>query len=204
MGSFSKVRIAILVGSKGRGSNMKAILDACKTGRLPAEPALVIAPREDIPAVQIAREEGVEVAILNPSHPLFAQELLCLLQAERVDLLCLAGFMRLLPEEVVKAMPNRILNIHPALLPKFGGKGMYGMHVHEAVIKAGETESGCTVHYVNERYDEGKILLQKKCPVLPDDTPESLAARILPLEHECYVEAIKLWIQEHKGENIPA
>jgi formyltetrahydrofolate-dependent phosphoribosylglycinamide formyltransferase len=204
MGSFSKVRIAILVGSKGRGSNMKAILDACKTGRLPAEPALVIAPREDIPAVQIARDEGVEVAILNPSHPLFAQELLCLLQAERVDLLCLAGFMRLLPEEVVKAMPNRILNIHPALLPKFGGKGMYGMHVHEAVIKAGETESGCTVHYVNERYDEGKILLQKKCPVLPDDTPESLAARILPLEHECYVEAIKLWIQEHKGENIPA
>ncbi|MCL6624588.1 MAG: phosphoribosylglycinamide formyltransferase, partial [Fimbriimonadales bacterium] len=180
------MRIAILVGSKGRGSNMKAILDACKTGRLLAEPALVIAPKEDIPAVQIAREEGVEVAILNPSHPLFAQELLCLLQAERVDLLCLAGFMRLLPEEVVKAMPNRILNIHPALLPKFGGKGMYGMHVHEAVIKAGEKESGCTVHYVNERYDEGKILLQKKCPVLPDDTPESLAARILPLEHECY------------------
>ncbi len=178
---------------------MKAILEACQTGRLPAEPALVIAPKEDIPAVEIAREKNAEVAILNPSDPHFAQELLCLLQAERVDLLCLAGFLRLLPEEVVRAMPNRILNIHPALLPKFGGKGMYGMRVHEAVIQAGEKESGCTVHYVNERYDEGEILLQKKCPVLPGDTPETLAERILPLEHECYVEAIKLWIQKHRS-----
>ncbi|MEM4408278.1 MAG: phosphoribosylglycinamide formyltransferase [Candidatus Caldarchaeum sp.] len=176
---------------------MKAILDACKIGRIPAEPALVIAPKEDLPAVQIARDMNVEVAIINPSQPHFAQELLCLLQAEKVDLLCLAGFMRLLPAEVVQNMPNRILNIHPALLPKFGGKGMYGMRVHEAVLQAGEKESGCTVHYVNERYDEGEILLQKKCPVLPDDTPQTLAARILPLEHECYVEAIKLWIQKN-------
>jgi phosphoribosylglycinamide formyltransferase-1 len=103
--------------------------------------------------------------------------------------------MRLLPEEVLAAFPNRVLNIHPALLPKFGGKGMYGMHVHEAVVAARETESGCTVHFVNEHYDEGAILHQRRCPVLPDDTPETLAARVLEQEHLAYPEAIQLVLE---------
>ncbi|MFN3683119.1 MAG: formyltransferase family protein, partial [Fimbriimonadaceae bacterium] len=106
-------------------------------------------------------------------------------------LVCLAGYMRLLPKEVLDSFPNRVLNIHPALLPKFGGKGMYGMRVHEAVLRAGEAESGCTVHLVNERYDEGPIVVQLRCPVLPDDTPETLAARVLELEHRAYPEAVR-------------
>ena len=103
--------------------------------------------------------------------------------------------MFLLPQEVVRRYEGRILNIHPALLPKYGGKGMYGIHVHEAVIAAGEKESGCSIHFVNERYDEGAVLLQKKCPVLPDDTPESLAERVLDLEHTAYPEALKMLVE---------
>jgi phosphoribosylglycinamide formyltransferase-1 len=99
--------------------------------------------------------------------------------------------MSMVPAPVLAAFPDRIFNVHPALLPKFGGKGMYGMHVHEAVVAAGETESGCTVHLVNEHYDEGRILLQLRCPALPDDTPETLAARVLTLEHQAYVQALR-------------
>ncbi|MCH8275156.1 MAG: phosphoribosylglycinamide formyltransferase [Armatimonadetes bacterium] len=191
------MRLAVLVGGKGRGSNMKAILHACKTGRIPSEGALVIAPKDDIPAVGIAREYGAEIAILSPKEQHFAADLVAILAAERIDLLCLAGFLKLLPVEVLQAMPDSILNIHPALLPKFGGKGMYGVRVHEAVLRAEQLESGCTVHYVNEQFDEGAILWQMLCPVEPGDTPETLAARILPLEHECYVEAIRKWIADH-------
>src|SRR5437870_808935 len=154
------MRLAILVGSKGRGSNMKAILSACRSGHIYAKGALVIAPLQDLPAVASAIELGAEVAILNPEDPHFGEELLAILAAEKIDLLCLAGYMRLLPKKVVKALENRILNIHPALLPKYGGKGMYGPRLHEAVIASGDKESGCTVHYVNENYDEGDILLQ--------------------------------------------
>jgi phosphoribosylglycinamide formyltransferase-1 len=113
------------------------------------------------------------------------------LQGQRIDLVVLAGFMRLIPAELVQAFPQRILNIHPALLPKFGGKGMYGMHVHEAVIAAGETESGITIHYVNEHYDEGEHLFQARCPVLPHDTPKSLAERIHGLEHAHYARVVE-------------
>jgi phosphoribosylglycinamide formyltransferase-1 len=101
-----------------------------------------------------------------------------------------------LPLEVLSLFPNRVLNIHPALLPKFGGKGMYGHHVHEAVLAAGEAESGCSVHFVNERYDEGAVILQKVCPVLPDDTPDTLAARVLVLEHQAYPEALAKVIRD--------
>lgn len=105
---------------------------------------------------------------------------------QRIDLVVLAGFMRLIPAAMVHAFPDRIVNIHPALLPKFGGKGMYGQRVHEAVIASGERESGITIHLVNEHYDEGRILHQVGCPVLPSDTPDTLAQRIHELEHEHY------------------
>ena len=113
------------------------------------------------------------------------------LQGQRIDLIVLAGFMRLVPLEVVQAYPDRIINIHPALLPKFGGKGMYGHHVHEAVIAAKEAESGITIHYVNERYDEGEHIAQFRCPVLPNDTPDSLSERIHGLEHAHYPEVVE-------------
>jgi formyltetrahydrofolate-dependent phosphoribosylglycinamide formyltransferase len=182
---------------------MQAILKACRTGRIPAKGALVIAPSFSAPAVEKAREMGAEVAIVNPDDEHFGEELLALLDAEQIDLLCLAGYMKLLPQSVVKHMDKRIINIHPALLPKYGGKGMYGARVHQAVLDAGDRESGCTVHYVTENYDEGEILLQVRCPVEPDDSAETLAARILLLEHECYVEAIRLWTKTRNGAPVP-
>lgn len=109
-----------------------------------------------------------------------------LLQQQSVDLIVLAGFMWLMPSGLVRAFRDKIINIHPALLPKFGGKGMYGHFVHEAVVAAGETESGITIHYVNEQYDEGQIIFQASCPVLPTDTPEDVARRVQLLEHEHY------------------
>jgi phosphoribosylglycinamide formyltransferase-1 len=113
------------------------------------------------------------------------------LQGQRVDLVVLAGFLRLIPVEMVRAFPRRIINIHPALLPKYGGKGMYGHRVHEAVIAAKEKESGITIHYVNERYDEGEHLLQVKCPILPEDDAYSLALRIHELEHEHFPKVLE-------------
>ena len=113
------------------------------------------------------------------------------LSARKVDWLILAGFLWLIPDYLLKAFPNRIINIHPALLPKYGGKGMFGMKVHESVIANRETESGITIHYVNEQYDEGQVIFQAKCPVTPDDTPESLAAKIHELEYRYFPEVIR-------------
>ena len=113
-----------------------------------------------------------------------------------IVLVVLAGFMRLVPRELVRAFPDRIVNIHPSLLPKYGGKGMYGEHVHRAVIAAGEAKSGITIHLVNERYDEGRHLLQVECPVLPNDSPESLATRIHGLEHTHYPAVIDSFVRK--------
>ncbi len=109
-----------------------------------------------------------------------------LLLNQKIDLIVLAGFMWLMPGDLVRAFPNKIINIHPALLPKFGGKGMYGHFVHEAVVAAGETESGITIHYVNERYDEGQIIFQARCAVSPTDTPDDVARKVQALEHTHY------------------
>jgi formyltetrahydrofolate-dependent phosphoribosylglycinamide formyltransferase len=163
---------------------MRALVEAVRQGTIPgAEVSVVVAPSATSPALASAQELGVTVAVAKSDDELVEAFAEC-------DVVCLAGYMRLVPAALIAAHPDRILNIHPALLPKFGGKGMYGHHVHEAVLAAGETESGCTVHFVNEQYDEGQILLQHRCPVLPDDTAESLAARVLQLEHRAYPEAV--------------
>lgn len=179
------VGLGIVVGGRGRGSNMAAIIRACQEGVVNAEVRAVVAPKADIPAVERAHELGVPVRIVsgNDAHGLVAA-------LADVDWVCLAGYLRLLPAEVLANHVGRVINIHPALLPKFGGQGMYGHHVHEAVIAAGEPVSGCTVHYVTEAYDEGATILQKTTAVLPDDTAESLAKRVLALEHTAYVEAL--------------
>lgn len=148
----------------------------------------VIAPKAESPALEAARDAGLTTAVV-PYGETFAADLEAALDG--ADWICLAGFMRLLPEAVVERWRGRILNIHPALLPKFGGKGMYGHHVHEAVLAAGEAESGCTVHLVTKEYDEGAAVMQARCPVLPDDTADTLAARVLTLEHETYYKALK-------------
>ncbi|GMV36906.1 MAG: phosphoribosylglycinamide formyltransferase [Fimbriimonadales bacterium] len=189
-----RARIVLMASGVSRGSNMRAIIAATRDGRIDGDVVGAILTRPDSPAVAMLQEHGVPVTILSPKElgEQYGTRLFETLASMRPDLICLAGYMRLLPEDVVRAYPRRILNIHPALLPKYGGKGMYGARVHEAVLAAGETESGCTVHYVDEQYDHGEILLQTKVSILPEDTPESLAQRILPMEHETYPKAIVL------------
>jgi phosphoribosylglycinamide formyltransferase-1 len=193
-------RIAILVSGPSRGSNMQAIIEACRDGRIPDSAVVaVIGARDDAPALQKARALGVATAVVNPREfpepDMYADALLWVLQKAQPDLICLAGYMRLLPAQVVQAYPMRIMNIHPALLPLFGGKGMYGLKVHQAAIDSGMKITGCTVHFVDEGYDTGPIILQRCVPIVDDDTPETLAARVLPLEHETYIEAIRLFVQ---------
>lgn len=190
-------RIAILVSGASRGSNMQAIIEACGDGRIPDSAVVaVIGARDDAPALQRAQALGIPTAVVNPREfptpEMYGDALLWVLQRVKPDLICLAGYMRLLPAPVVHAYPLRILNIHPALLPLFGGKGMYGLKVHQAVIESGMKVSGCTVHFVDEQYDTGPIIAQRCVPVRDDDTPETLAARLLPMEHETYIEAIRL------------
>ena len=180
-------RIAVL--ASGSGTNAQRLVEHFRG----SEAARVVLVGCDQPA---ARVVGRAWDLGVPAYLFSGQELKNgtvqrELQAQRIDLVVLAGFMRLIPGAMVQAFPGRIINIHPALLPKYGGKGMYGHHVHEAVIAAGEKESGITIHYVNERYDEGEHLLQVRCPVLPSDTADSLAGRIHALEHEHYPRTIE-------------
>jgi phosphoribosylglycinamide formyltransferase-1 len=142
-------------------------------------------------ALERARRRGVPTATFTRAEFAVGDAPLAALRAARVDYLVLAGFLRLIPSNIVAAYPGRIVNIHPALLPAYGGKGMYGDRVHAAVITAGETESGITIHRVDERYDEGATIAQFRCPVLPGDTPETLAARIHELEHRHFSEVIE-------------
>lgn len=153
-----------------------------------------IVPHTDCPAIDLALEVGLTVATVSymPAES-YADRLLEHL--EDVEWICLAGYLRLLPIPVLSCFPNRILNIHPALLPKFAGKGMYGSHVHEAVKAAGETESGCTIHYVDEIYDHGQILLQERCQLDPEDTASDIAAKVLALEHHAYPKALRMAIE---------
>lgn len=172
------------------GSNMQAIIDACKAGRLSAVPVVVISNNGESRALERARNEGIPNYYLSgKTHPdpdRLDQAILDALILHKVDVVALAGYMKKLGPKTLAHFRGRILNIHPALLPKHGGKGMYGIRVHEAVIAAGETESGVTVHLVTEEYDRGSILAQVTVPVMPGDTPETLAERVLVQEHILY------------------
>jgi formyltetrahydrofolate-dependent phosphoribosylglycinamide formyltransferase len=172
------MRVAVCVS--GRGSNLFALLEAL-AGSDRAEVVLVLSDRGDAPALARARERGIPA--FNLADYRDPEEWLARLGAAQVDLIVLAGYLRLVPSTVISAYRDRIVNIHPALLPAFGGPGMYGRHVHEAVLRSGAAVSGATVHLVDEEYDRGAILAQAKVPVLPDDTPDTLAARVLRAEH---------------------
>jgi formyltetrahydrofolate-dependent phosphoribosylglycinamide formyltransferase len=172
------MRLAVCVS--GRGSNLQALIDALDRSPL-AQVVLVLSNRPDTPALELARERGIHAVALTDYRDPF--EWLARLSAEGVDLVVLAGYLKLVPAEVIAAYRGRILNIHPALLPAFGGPGMYGKRVHEAVLASGARVSGATVHLVDEEYDRGETLAQARVPVLPGDTPESLAARVLEAEH---------------------
>lgn len=187
------------VFASGRGSNFQAILKAIDEQRLDARIALLISNNKDAGALDIARETGIPTAVISkpafPSRDEFIQAMLRSLQEHGVDTIVLAGYMKKIPPEVVTAYRNRILNIHPALLPSFGGKGMYGHHVHEAVLEAGCKVSGVTVHIVDEVYDRGPIVAQRSVPVEEGDKSEDLAARVLKVEHQLYAEALQLFAQ---------
>jgi phosphoribosylglycinamide formyltransferase 1 len=178
------IKIGILAGARGRGSNSVALVEAARRGDFPGEVSIVVAPDANAPVLEKVAESGIRTAVAATEEDLLAA-------FDGCDWICLAGYMRLLPPAVLHRWTNRILNIHPSLLPKYGGKGMYGLHVHRAVLAAGESESGCTVHRVSEVYDEGEVIHQLTCPVAPHDTPESLAARVLALEHQAYPQALQ-------------
>ncbi len=174
---------------------MQAVIDACKTGELQASPAVVISNNSGSGAIARARQEGIPWFHLSgKTHPNPEELDLAILRALRehaVDVIVLAGYMKKLGAKTLSHFSNRILNIHPALLPKYGGKGMYGMRVHEAVINAGETESGVSIHIVDEEYDTGPVISQTCVPLESNDTPEALAARVLMREHTFFVETLQ-------------
>ena len=190
-------KIAVFVS--GGGSNFKAIHHQIIQGNILGKIVIVFSNNPNCGAIKFAEENSIPIFIINAArypnlHTRDEFLLETCLKAE-IDLICLAGFMKMLPQNIVKQYEYRILNIHPGLLPEFGGKGFYGTRVHEAVINTGKRESGATVHFVDEIYDHGPIILQKKVEVMETDTPESLAARVLKLEHELFPEVVKAFCE---------
>lgn len=178
------------VMASGGGSNFKALLEKVQDGSLRAKCSFLIVNNGDCGAVQIAKEFGVPTFhISGKTHPEqleYEEALLGVLSNHPVDLLLLAGYMKKIPDSLIQVLPERILNIHPALLPKYGGKGFWGMNVHRAVIENHEKQSGPTVHLVTSEIDKGRILAQTPVPVLEGDSPEELATRVLQQEHRLY------------------
>jgi phosphoribosylglycinamide formyltransferase 1 len=189
----------LAVFASGGGSNLQAILDAIEGGMLDAEVVLVVADRPEAGALGRAASASVASAVVRPSEFVgtgaFDHALRQLLSDYGVDFIALAGYLKHVPAGVVEAFRHKILNVHPALLPAFGGKGLYGRRVHEAVIAHGVRWSGATVHLVDEEYDTGPIVLQEPVPVHQDDTPDTLAARVLEVEHRIYPHALQLFAQ---------
>ena len=183
------------VMASGGGSNFKAIIDRIGEGDLEAQCKFLISNNGGCGAVFHAESYGIPVYhISGKTHPdtaAYEAALLDVVDRYNIDLLILAGYMKALPVSLINRLPDRILNIHPSLLPKFGGKGFWGIHVHEAVIAAHEKESGPTVHLVSEEIDKGRILAQTRVPVEDGDTPETLAARVLVQEHDLYWRTIR-------------
>jgi len=186
-------RLGILIS--GRGSNMLALADAVREGRVPsAEVAVIISDRADAVGLERAKERGLQTVVVERrgrSREEHDREIAATLREHQVDLVCLAGYMRLLSPEFVNAFRGRILNIHPSLLPDFPG-----LHPHQQALQAGVEESGCTVHLVDETLDGGPIIAQRRVPVLVGDTEETLAARILEQEHKLYAEAVGMVINQ--------
>eukprot|EP00752_Nemacystus_decipiens_P015871 g14179.t1 len=192
----------LAVALSGGGTTLFNLLDRIEQGTLNAEVVSVIASNDHCKGIERAQARGLDVQVLPrkiyPDKNAFSDAVFQACRDAKADMLCLAGFLSLLviPDD----FEGRVLNIHPSLLPKFGGKGMHGHHVHQAVIDAGETESGCTVHLADNTYDTGPVLLQQTCPVLASDTADTLAQRVFELECEAYPEAISMaWTKLQKN-----
>jgi phosphoribosylglycinamide formyltransferase 1 len=181
-------RLAIF--ASGNGSNAQAITEYFSESS-DARVVLILSNRDDAFVLQRAKTLNIPVRAFNRADFYETEVITRLMIDQQIDMIVLAGFLWLLPPSLINAFPDRIINIHPALLPKFGGKGMYGLKVHSAVIQAGEKESGISIHFVNENYDQGKIIFQARCKVEKEDTPETLAAKIHILEYTHFPEVIK-------------
>ena len=195
------VNIMVLVS--GGGTNLQALLDAEKSGNLGAgKIALVVSDHPGVYALDRAKAAGVPSVVTEPDKTIpqdqrrraLSDQILQLAKTHHIDLIVLAGFLSILTGDIIQQYSGKMINLHPALLPQFGGRGMYGEHVHRAVLNSGEKESGCTVHLVDAGTDTGPILLQRTVPVLPDDTPETLAQRIHTEEHIAIVEAVRMMV----------
>lgn len=191
-----KVKVAVLVS--GGGTNLQALIDKEKSGEL-AESKIVrvIASKDTAYALQRAADAGIGTSVAKTQEEVLRQ-----LEECGAELVVLAGYMSVLAPEVIEKFRNRIINIHPSLIPKYCGKGFYGMRVHRAVIEAGEKESGATVHFVDEGVDTGKIILQETVPVMEGDSPEDLAARVLETEHRILAEGLNKVVLRYKQGGI--
>lgn len=191
--------LRLAVFASGSGSNLEAILEAIEQGTLDAEVALVVSNKADAFALERAHKRDITTLVLAPSscqsEAAYVDLLLPALSTYGVNFIALAGYLKKIPDAVVQQFQHRMLNIHPSLLPSFGGPGMYGSRIHKAAIERGVRWSGVTVHLVDEQYDSGPIVLQKPVPVYQDDSPESLASRVLTVEHRIYPEAIQLFAE---------
>jgi formyltetrahydrofolate-dependent phosphoribosylglycinamide formyltransferase len=187
-GSASAKQVAIF--ASGAGSNAQKIIDYFR-GSSSVHIALIVCNKPEAGVLDIARKEGIPVLLIEKERFFRGDAYLPEFKKAGITFIILAGFLWKVPSALIQAFPDQIINIHPALLPLYGGKGMYGHHVHAAVIAAGDKESGITIHYVNERYDEGATIFQARCPVQPGDTPDVLAQRIHALEHAHYPKVIE-------------
>jgi phosphoribosylglycinamide formyltransferase-1 len=190
MAETRRLRLAVLLSGSGR--TLENLLEWIAAGRLPAEVVVVVSSRPDVRGVRIAERAGVPVRVLPPGgqggdH--WSDSIFAACREARADLVVMAGFLHLV--KIPPDFTGRVINIHPSLLPAFGGQGFHGMHVHRAVLERGCTVSGCTVHLVDDEYDHGRVLLQEAVPVLADDSPESLAARVFAAECRTLPEAIR-------------
>ena len=187
-------KIGVLVS--GRGSNLQAIMDRIADGYLPLEIAVVISDKPDAFALERAQKADIKTVAVErkacASKEEFEAKINAALEAEGCELVVLAGFMRILSADFVNKWQHKIINIHPALLPKYGGKGMYGDHVHKAVRASGDTESGITIHYVNKHYDEGAVVFQATCAIEPSDSYEDIARKVHALEYEHFPKVIEM------------
>lgn len=196
MSGAGPLRLGCLVSGGGR--HVLNLQDCIDRGELHATIALVLATKPDAPAIERCRARGLHVVVVPPQPPETVDDRVDdALRASHVELVVLAGYLRLFR---VQAWLDRCINIHPALLPRHGGKGLFGRHVHEAVLAAGDAESGCTVHWVDERYDHGETILQRRCRVMPGDTPDALAARVFAVELIAMPEAIRSVARWRQGE----
>ncbi len=195
---MNKLKIGVLVS--GGGTNLQAIIDACQTGNIPGEVVVVISNCKEAYALERAKKNRIEALYIDKKDFItnrdYAQRLAEEMDKREVELVCLAGFLLLIDPFFIDKYKNKIMNIHPALLPAFGGKGMYGKNVHRAVLEYGCKVSGVTVHFINEKYDQGAIILQKTVNVLDNDTVDSLSSRILEEEHKIYVQAVRLFAEK--------